>query len=162
MMDTDETTEKLITQIEVAFRDTPYPHEQVLVNSPSHLECCDDCQQAQAYFAGKAWHDLIDDAGMVGSIICFLNHAAWHYFIPAYLVGNIKTGEYDIFQFEPRDDHDEGYRVWQEARFSRLEHSQRQAVIGYIEAAIAAHDRSGYLYPEREQYIKVREYWRNR
>jgi hypothetical protein len=162
-MNIERSAEELIVQIEAAFRDIPYPDEKVLVvDDHSHLENCDDCQLAQGYFAERAWQELVDDVGMVSSLICFLNHSAWHYFLPAHLVGNVRAKKYDIFHLQLHDDGDESYRAWEEARFNRLNHLQTQAVIKYVEASITTHDQIGYLYSKRDQYLEALEYWRKK
>jgi hypothetical protein len=87
-MDIERSAEELIAQIEAAFRDVSYPNEKVLVADPSH---CDECQQAQDYFAKRAWQELVDDVRSVDAFLCFLNHQPWHYFLPAFLIGNVRA-----------------------------------------------------------------------
>jgi hypothetical protein len=157
----------------IEFIDNSYPNEEILVNK-NHIENCGDCINSQNYFKGKKWMELIDDDKVVGLNINFLTHNAWHYFLPAYLIANIKRDYFYIYEVDIDEDHscenlvDWKKRLvnWKVERFNTLTKIEMEQVIKYLELTIEFVDyvkefniKRRLRLPKKNKCICAIEFW---
>lgn len=89
----EETSAALEILTQSAFLETQEPFQGKLMScAPEHLAICEECQEAQEFFSGKRWIDLLQGDyrlpwGWADAV--FLSKEARRYFFPAYLVSAI-------------------------------------------------------------------------
>ena len=133
--------ESLIYYIKKVFANTPYPEDKILVNINHFNNNCGDCVDTHNYFNGKQWFELIENNKPMEESLNFLNHKAWYYFLPAYLIKNINKESFDVRQIGILDDFksenltDSSKKLinWQKERFNQLNKIQIEQIIFYIE-----------------------------
>lgn len=165
---------------------TPYPKDKILVNIDHFNNNCGDCVDTHNYFNGKQWFELIENNKSMEESLRFLNHNAWYYFLPAYLIENINEESFDINQIGISDDFksesltDSRKKLinWQKEKFNQLSKIQIEQIIFYIELGKEYSDYVNDLvdinlkskllrklrFPRRDsnkfRYIRSLEFWK--
>lgn len=155
-------------QIEAAFAGVPAPGDESLCDGSLQD---DDYEDVFRDFAGKHWRDLVParkpPPGRANPLLknmFFCSVAAWHFFLPAYLIADLMRGQTDINFLGP--DQSE----WLPSRFSRLNAAQCAALAAFLDYAGARLNArqektpqyAAYFDQERRQLAFVREYWNSR
>lgn len=155
-------------RIEAAFADVPAPGDDNLCDG-SPLD--DDYEDVFRDFAGKHWRELVParkpPPGRTNPLLkdmFFCSAAAWHFFLPAYLIADLMRGQTDT-EFLGLDQSE-----WIHSRFSRLNAEQCAAVAAFLDYADARlnarHEKTpqhaAYFDQERRRLVPVREYWNSR
>ena len=168
----DELTKQaklLRTQIEEAFADVPYPGDENLYDG---WQLDDDYEDVINNLTGKHWRDLIPKRrgqhNPLTKDIIFCSAAAWQFFLPAYMIADMMSGESELYTFEP--ERSERLRDHVERRFSRLNAKQCAAVASYLRYAGALIDKKQEEMPqysrsferERQRLAPTIAYWDGR
>ncbi len=154
-------------QIEAAFAVVPAPGDENLCDSSPQD---DDYEDVFKDFAGKHWRDLVPArkpprrSNPLLKNMFFCSTAAWHFFLPAYLLADLMRGETDTDFLGPDQ------YGWARSRFSRLDAAQCAAVaafLNYAEARLNARQEktpqhAAYFDQDRQRLALVREYWNRR
>jgi hypothetical protein len=98
---------RLRAQIQEAFADVPYPGDDNLWEGGQRD---DDYEDVVRKLTGKHWKELMPKRkppkGRPNPLLkdlVFCSPAAWHFFLPAYLIADLMRVEIDTFLFEPRN-----------------------------------------------------------
>lgn len=121
----DQKSRKLINEIMVAFADTTMPPAEVILGS-CH---CGECMKTQHSLAGCHWKQLLRKNGhsVDSNDMCVLNAKSWHFFLPAYLIHNIKQDDNEVFHISHVVHSDSSrYRYMDEAWRLKRENGSRQ------------------------------------
>ena len=158
-------------QIAEAFSGVAYPGDQNLYDG---WQLDDDYHYILAQFTGKRWQDFVPERRLprgrgnpMTRGMCFLGASAWHFFLPAYLIAELKVDCPDGYFLRPPSG---GLTQHIEQRYERLSAEQRRAVIGVLEFADARvaqkqANEPGYrdYYQARRQELAVSiHYWQTR
>jgi hypothetical protein len=96
----EESTAALEILAQAAFLESLEPYRGKVVScTKKHLAICLECQEAQAYFSGKRWIDLIHGSEPLPihwAYPVFLTPEAQRYFFPAYLVCALRDRDAEI------------------------------------------------------------------
>jgi len=162
----------LQAQIEDAFANVPYPGDKNLYDS-SQLD--DDYDDVIQNLTGKHWRDLVPKrrppqgrATPLTKDMNFCSAAAWHFFLPAYLISAMMSGKISTFNLEPA--RSEASRDKTERRFSRLSAEQCMVVVAFLDYAEVlltekqekAPQYASYFEQERRELASVIAYWSSR
>ena len=162
----------LRARIKGAFADVPYPGDENLYEG---WQLDDDYDDVIRNLTGKHWRDLIPKRkppqGRRTSLskdMTFCSAAAWHFYLPAYLISEIMRGKIDLFPFEP--ERSERLKGYIEGRFGRLNTEQCAVLISFFHYADALLTEKQEKTPqyansyerERRRLSLVIDYWNDR
>lgn len=157
---------RLRAQIQEAFADVPYPGDDNLWEGGQRDDDYDDVIRN---LTGKHWKDLIPKrkppkgrSHLLIHDLIFCSPAAWHFFLPAYLIADLMRDEINALFFEPRDR--------PEPKFDRLNMAQRSAVVSFLGyAGLLLNDKQEklpqhvkYFERQRQELASVAAYWNSR
>lgn len=127
---------QIVEKIISAFPDTPPPSDQNIVCAEmEHLKKCDDCRNAQHFFAGKIREDILADEQNYPHLVNafdFFTPETWHYYLPVFLIQDLIRQRHCFDRFwnysQPGiiDEH------WSK-RIELMSDSQCEALIEYLE-----------------------------
>src|SRR4051812_9219169 len=151
---------KIIEKILSAFPATIPPDEKNIVAAGSaHLAVCDECRDAQQFFAGKTREPLLDDEGtypyLVNAFSLFTSEA-WHYYLPVFLIQDLLRGRHNFNFFWHHDEAVviEGY--WP-PRIELLSGPQVEAVLEYLKRYTAYAEERG----NKEELCRIVDWWQS-
>lgn len=85
--------DELISQIEEAFKDVPYPGDENIVDDPNH---CPECEEVSEAFKGKHWKEVVSSLHSFPDNIYLLTPEAYQFYLPAFLIYSILKDESDM------------------------------------------------------------------
>ena len=152
MTELTKQAKRLRAQIEAAFADVPYPGDDRLYEGGQRD---DDYDDVISNLTGKHWRT---------KDLNFCSPAAWHFFLPAYLIAEVMRGKVSPHLFDP------AWSVSQAARFQRLNAAQCAAVAAFlvyadallVEEAMKTPKHSAYFESRRQKLAPVTAYWQGR
>ena len=151
---------KIIEKILSAFPATSSPDDQNIVAAEtSHLAVCDECRNAQRYFAGKTREAILDDERHYPHLVHafdFFTPQTWHYYLPVFLIQDLLRGRhgYNFFWHHDEQVVTEGY--WP-PRIELLSGPQVEALLGYLKSHIGYAEETGH----KEELGRIVEWWQS-
>lgn len=104
MTEVEKKYQLLIDKIYEAFSDVPYPGDDHIVgplNSP-HLQTCGECRWLYDTLVGRTWQETVENEKLHGAVshaMSFFDPEAWRYYLPAYLINNLRKHIYSSLYF---------------------------------------------------------------
>ena len=145
----------MINRVRDVFAEVPYPGDDNLLGAPEHVQSCGECSGLHKALVGRTWRDLAENdssSGYVSHAMSFFSPEAWHYYLPAYLIQNLKRGVFSCLYFRPI-----GAREYLEDRIKYLTREQCRVVIAFLLLAVGQ-DPSGQQQVDRN--AEAVEYWK--
>lgn len=134
-----DTRETLIAAIRQAFAPVARPHdENLIVGDVDHFARCDECREARDFFWGRTRDLFSQDKEALRQTInalSFFTPAAWHYYLPAYLIGCLQNNRLSAETFWHHDEPVVKERFWPE-RIQLLDGQQCLGLIAYLHFAL--------------------------
>jgi hypothetical protein len=151
---------KIIEKILSAFPATIPPDEKNIVAAGSaHLAVCDECRDAQQYFAGKTREPILEDEGNYPYLVNafdFFTPEAWHYYLPVFLIQDLLRGRHRFNFFWHHDEPVVIEEFWP-PRVELLSGQQVEALLEYLESHTVYVEKLGH----REELCRVVEWWQS-
>ena len=146
-------------RIEEVFADVPYPGVEDILGAPEHVQSCGECNRLQNALVGRTWKDLANDearSGDVSHAMSFFSPSGWHYYLPAYLIQNVRRCIFSSIYFRPIS---LGIQEHLEQRAKQLTRAQCKVIIAYLLIAVREGQNS-----QREVDLNVEavNYWKER
>ena len=151
---------KVIGKILSAFPETTPPDDKDIVAAePAHLAACDECRDAQQYFAGKTREDILYDERNYPHLVnafSFFTPRIWHYYLPAFLIQDV-LGERHSFNFFWHHDEPAVIEGLWPPRVELLSRQQVEALLDYLEGHTGYAEKFGH----REELCRIVEWWKS-
>ena len=147
-----DQAERLVSQIEEAFSDSPKPEGDPIV-----LDCDPDSEEVQAFLRDKDWRDL-DARALVPlymDVLPLLTPQAFRFFLPAYMIASVEAHDeadalpdftaYSLTEPDAQDTFsvDRGVPAMSPQGFrdnvSQFTAAQEEAIRAFLEHMVAAH-----------------------
>ena len=151
---------KVIERILSAFPVTTPPNDMNIVAAEaSHLAVCDECGDAQQYFAGKTRGAILDDDRNYPHLVNavdFFTPQTWHYYLPIFLIQDLLRGRHSFNFFWHQDEPVviEGY--WP-PRIEFLNAPQVEALLEYLKSHSTYALEAGH----QEELCRVVDWWQH-
>ncbi len=151
---------KIIERILSAFPAAMPPDEKNIVAAePAHLATCDECRDAQQYFAGKTRDAILDDERNYPHLVnafSFFTPQTWHYYLPVFLIQDLLRGRHGYNFFWHHDEPVVIEGLWPQ-RIELLSRQQVEALLEYLESYTAYAEESGH----KEELGRIVEWWQS-
>ena len=150
----------IIKKILSAFPTTEPPDDRNVVAAEiSHQAVCDECRDAQQYFAGKTREAILDDERNYPHLVNafdFFTPQTWHYYLPVFLIQDLfrRRHSYNFFWHQDEPKVIEGY--WP-PRIELLSRVQVEALLEYLKSYSTYADESGH----KEKLGRIVEWWQS-
>lgn len=160
MPEVENKYQLLIDKIYEAFADVPYPGDDHILGpgDSAHLQTCGECRWLADSLIGKTWQETVDDEslhGVVSHAMSFYDPEAWQYYLPSYLISNIRKGIYSSLYFQEK--REEGLAEFQAERIDKLTEFQCRTVISYLTIVMREEKQGGLV---QESNIEALRFWK--
>ena len=155
------TLEVLLDSIQLAFATTPHPGANHITNA----NCCAECDALAAWYGVRSWQHVRDELrASVGrtnvdhSPSMLFVPAAFHYFIPAFLLHSIDPFDAAdtnrlyacVFPLVPLVDSDPGsIEAFKRDKLPWFDRQQRQVIADYLEFLLNVENDSADFYRDQ-------------
>ena len=149
----------LIERVKQVFADVPYPGDDNIISTPEHVAECDECGGLHKALVGWRWAELIEDesvSGHVSHAMSFFSPAGWQYYLPAYLIQNIREHQFSSLYFQPSTEPE--IRDYHAERINRLTVNQCKVIIAYLLVVLEEDSDSEYMYERNKAAV---EHWQD-
>ena len=150
---------RLHARIAEAFDAVPYPGDDNLYDG---WQLDDDYEDVIRRFTGKNWRDLIPKrkpptgcSHPLEKDMSFCSPAAWHFFLPAYLIIGLMRQEISPNQFELRQFAGSGLSDHAVPRFERLSAEQCVVIVSFLDYADKLLVEKQRKMPKHRQYFEA-------
>lgn len=170
----EEWNGRLRVQIAEAFNAVVYPGDDNLYEG---WQRDDDYEDVVRRFTSKHWRDFIPNrkppkgsSHPLEKDMSFCSPAAWHFFLPAYLITSLMMNKAVACQLEPQENASARLRGYTAARFGRLTADQcavTASFCAYVDTLLGENQKqtleyAGYFEAKRHELVPALLYWNSR
>ncbi len=128
---------KVVEKILLAFPVTPPPKDENIVGAGiEHLRKCDECRDAQQFFAGKTREIILADERNYRHLVSafdFFTPETWHYYLPVFLIQDLIRQRHSFNHFWHHNQPGLIDNYWSR-RIELMNRLQCEALIEYLES----------------------------
>jgi hypothetical protein len=160
MPEVENKYQLLIDKIFEAFSDVPYPGDDHIVGprSSPYLQTCGECRWLYDSLVGKTWQEVVESENLHGGVshaMSFFDPEAWRYYLPSYLIKNLRRGIYSSIYFQQA--FKEGLAERQAKRINQLTEFQCRTVLSYLTIVVREDKASKWV---EEHNKEVLRFWK--